>query len=147
MYSDGIKILVDVICRSKRSYSYSGTRSIERTLRQQGWIEGVPNYKKKLTERASPPQGGGGHNFCLIKGGVRATLAFVGRGTLRNISLCEARFLAPQPPPDDYGTVPYSVKCYHRITTQLITNNNLSTYLELLIACPSQLITDFHNCG
>ena len=31
LYSDSIKILVDVIFKSKRSYSYSGIRSIQRT--------------------------------------------------------------------------------------------------------------------
>jgi len=36
--------------------------------------------------------------------GIRAKLAFVGRGALRNISLCEARFSAP-PYPDNYCTV------------------------------------------
>ena len=81
----------------------------------------------------------------MVLSGVRAKLAFVGRGTLRNISLCEARFLAPQPPPDDYCTVSNSINCYHRIAIQLMTNNNLSTYLKLFIACPSQLITALHS--
>ena len=87
----------------------------------------------------------GGLNFWEITSGVRSKLAFVGRGPLRNISPCDVRFLTPQPPPDDYCTVSYSIKCYHKIATQLMTDNNLSTYLELFIACPSELITALHN--
>lgn len=51
-------------------------------------------------------RGRDGHNSLEIRRGVRAKLTVVGRGELRNISLCEARYVAPPPPiPDNYCIV------------------------------------------
>ena len=83
-----------------------------------------------------------GHNFWEIRRGVRAKLAFVGRGALHDISLSKAHFSIPHPPPDNYCTVPWfshkisAEKKHHHFTPffsgektrhrkQLYTNNGL----------------------
>ena len=47
---------------------------------------------------------GADHNFWAIRRAVTDKPAFVGLGARRNVSLCEARFSAPHPPPDNYCT-------------------------------------------
>ena len=49
-------------------------------------------------------KGADGHNSLEIRRGVRAKLTVVGRGALRNNSLCEARYVAPHIP-DNYCIV------------------------------------------
>ena len=55
------------------------------------------HYKKYLTECRFIEKGEAraGHKFWEIRGGVSAKIAFVDKGALRNISLCEVRFSAP----------------------------------------------------